>query len=260
MVANSETLVKLIRRLTQVLTTMARYTQLPTQTSEEEMEAAFDNSDSDGEADDERNTSSRPLLADHIRSIPSHPLDPSNGRHTPLQTSPSNPTSGVYDFEYDYAMLPPPGSPPQPSALALPNAYGNSNGLIPSSSSISTVQRPGIFQRALGAILPTHYVHDRRGGGRGNDGVFVNVVAKPGGPAPVRGAADSEGPYWVPEESQKEAPPVRVSTHTTCSCIALIPSSAFVIDISNSTSGLGTPILGEHYPGPKRSTGWGHDN
>ncbi|KAF9513310.1 hypothetical protein BS47DRAFT_1344362 [Hydnum rufescens UP504] len=185
---------------------MARYTQLPTQTSEEEMEAAFENSDSDDEADDVHNTSSRPLLADHNRS-PSHPLDSINDQDTPSRTSPSNSGSGAYDFEYDYAMLPPPGSPPQPSALALPNAYGNSNGLIPSSSSISTVRRPGIIQRALGAILPTHYAHDRRGGGLGNDGVFVNVVAKPGGTAPVRGAADSEGPYWVPEESQKESPP-----------------------------------------------------
>lgn len=223
------------------------------------MEAAFDNSDSEGEADDEHNTSSRPLLADHTRSTSSHPLDSTNAQYTPLQTSPSNPNSGTYDFEYDYAMLPPPGSPPAPSALALPNAHGNSNGLIPSNSSISTVRRPGIIQRALGAILPTHYVHDRRGGGLGNDGVFVNVVAKPGGPAPVRGAADSEGPYWVPEEAQKEAPPVRFSSYYS-HLHALISCSGLIVDISIGASRLSATILGEHYSSTQWSAGWGHDN
>lgn len=186
---------------------MARYTQIPQQSSEEEMEAAFE---SDDEVEDERNTASRPLLSHHHHSSESHPLQSSaNDQYTPSRHTPTRSLPGTYDFEYDYAMMPPPGSPPRSSALALPNAYGNSNGLIPSETpSSSSIRRPGIFSRALGAILPTHYAHDRRGGGLGNDGVFGNVVAKPGGPPPQRGAAGAEGPHWAPEETSKDAPPV----------------------------------------------------
>jgi len=44
----------------------------------------------------------------------------------------------------------------------------------------------------------------------GNDGVFGNVTAKPGGPGPTRGAA-VDGPNWTPEDAQKDAPPSYIS-------------------------------------------------
>lgn len=228
---------------------MPRYTQLPTQTSEEEMEAAFDNSDDDDEADDVRNTSTRPLLAQHNRTDSSHPLQSSPSSDVdqyPPSHSPSRSVAGTYDFEYDYANMPPPGSPPRPSALALPNAYGNSNGQLPTAAPLSTVRRPGILRRAFGAILPTHYAHDRRGGGLGNDGVFGNVVAKPGGPAPIRGAANSEGPYWVPEESSKDAPPVRISTSLLMILVSQRHYVPFYADLSVRPSRFRPSLLGKH--------------
>ncbi|KAF8293610.1 hypothetical protein DL93DRAFT_2033336, partial [Clavulina sp. PMI_390] len=48
------------------------------------------------------------------------------------------------------------------------------------------------------------------GGGLGNDGVFGNVVAKPTGPSVPAGPADNHdpnGPYMIPEDAQKDAPP-----------------------------------------------------
>ncbi len=192
---------------------MARYTQVPTQPSEEEMEAAFE--DSDDEADDGMEDSSRPLIqAYQHQDSTSHPLqvtsdDPQYTLHRTLTRS----TSGGYNFEYDYASMPPPGSPPRPSALAMPNSYGNTNGLIPTAAPVRpAVRQPGLFRRAFGAILPTHYANDEHGGGLANDGVFGNVVAKPGGPSPVRGVlgASPDDPHWSPEDAQKEAPPVSI--------------------------------------------------
>lgn len=210
---------------------MSRYAPVPQQTADEEMYAAFENDDDDDDlvGHGSQSADSRPLLAGHAPSSPiEHPLADSptansaNGfnsippttrspltRHSPTR---SISTPGTYDFEYDYASLPPPGSPPRPSALALPNTYGNSNGLLPSSPDVPHPAGPGMLRRALGAILPTHYAHDRRGGGLGNDGVFGNVVAKPNGPTNPGGAGGPEGaadsPYLVPEEAQKDAPPV----------------------------------------------------
>lgn len=201
-----------------------RYTQVPQETAEEEMYAAFDDDDDDeDDAVGEIHQKSQPLLGSRPRAADQtqHPLQSSSQdnlnstsdsttSHPPLthHTS-SRSVAGTYDFEYDYAMLPPPGSPPRPSQLALPNSYGNTNGFLPTSPPSSTVRTPGLLRRAFGAILPTHYTHDRRGGGLGNDGVFGNVVAKPVGPAPVHDAENVDGPYFVPEEAQKDAPPVR---------------------------------------------------
>ena len=151
---------------------------------EVEMQAAFDYSDDEDEAD---NTSeSRPL----------NPIPTSPNSTAPL---PSHPP-GAYDFEnvdYDY---PPPGSPPGPSAIALPNTYGNSNGLIP--VFIPTENRgPNRmwFQRAAAAVLPSTVINRlglaRRvptgpiGGGTSNDGVFANVTAKPSAPVRVEDGA-----------------------------------------------------------------------
>lgn len=120
---------------------------------------------------------------------------------------------GAYDFEREYDF-PPPGSPPRPSSRALPNDFGNSNGLLP----IAPVQIPkprvSFFRRAVGAILPTHYtrvptteVHSTRltGGGIENDGVFANVTAKPQ-PSRVIHTEDG-GIYVVPENTEDQTPP-----------------------------------------------------
>lgn len=142
---------------------------------EAEMEAAFNGPDSD---EDDNVTESQPL--------------------NPRSSSPRTPTphnSAIYNFEnvdYDY---PPPGSPPPPSAISLPNNIGNSNGFIPTFVP-HTPNRPHRmwFKRAATAVLPSSFsarigLTRRRpigpvGGGTNNDGVFANVMAKP--TAPVR--------------------------------------------------------------------------
>ena len=116
---------------------------------------------------------------------------------SPHQTTPA----GTYDFEnvdYDYTR-PPPGSPPGPSSRALPNEWGNSNGLVPSFSTVNTDAvrtRGGWFRRTAQAVLPSHYVQrlglapevpaHAVGGGTTNDGVFANVTAKPSRPLQIR--------------------------------------------------------------------------
>ena len=120
---------------------------------------------------------------------------------------------GAYDFEREYDF-PPPGSPPRPSSRALPNDFGNSNGLLPTSPVIVPRPRQSFFRRAVGAILPTHYQRvptDNNftrptGGGIENDGVFANVTAKPQAARVVR--TEDGDVHLVPEDSQKETPPV----------------------------------------------------
>lgn len=179
----------------------AHYARLPNPRSvsdEHEMEAAFG---SDNEEDD--NDELTPLT---------HTTSPQLGQTV---TQPATHVPGAYNFEreYDYDY-PPPGSPPRPSARALPNEIGNSNGLLPT----SPIQVPRIsrsfFRRAVGSILPTHYapvpseaqVSRVRGGGIENDGVFANVMAKPQ-PAQVVQSEDGQV-HIVPEDNQKETPPV----------------------------------------------------
>lgn len=189
------------------------YTQLPVEqiSPEDEMNAAFDNGSDDEDEIEAHHTSAAqtPLLA-HSRSQSAawHPLVEGA---TPHQ-APSRPQNapGEYDFEYDYP--PPPGSPPRPSALALPNTHGNSNGEIPSFSTVPIGPKPTLLRRALGAILPSNRGYARVGGGpvgggMQNDGVFGNVTAKPGGAEPIRGA-QADGPNWTPEDAQKDGPPV----------------------------------------------------
>lgn len=171
----------------------ARYTALRSDrdaqqhSQEGEMEAAFDYSDDE---DDEHNISeSQPLNPT--------PTSPSTVRAQPVvhQHIP-----GTYDFEnvdYDY---PPPGSPPRPSAVALPNEHGNSNGLVPSFDLDSTPgPRRNWLQRTAASVLPTHYVQrlgfapqvpaGAVGSGTNNDGVFANVTAKPTRPITIQDGA-----------------------------------------------------------------------
>lgn len=135
----------------------------------------------------------------------------SHSERAPLNTN--NVVPGAYDFERDYDY-PPPGSPPSPSEFALPNNIGNTNGQIPASPvETRSPPRPSIFRRVVGAVLPTHYVSvptqpapSVRGGGTENDGVFANVMAKPGRQQVVR--AHDGNVHMVPEDIQKEPPPV----------------------------------------------------
>jgi hypothetical protein len=161
--------------------------------AEREMEDAFD---LNNEHHDETTPLTRPAGNDAATS---------SSRQPTLNQIPS------YDFEREYDF-PPPGSPPPPSAEAIPNDYGNSNGLLPS----SPVDRPQLrqpwYRRLLGGILPSQYQpvatesHDSEPTGGGNDGVFANVVAKPY-PARTLQAGEDEV-IVMSEDAQKDTPPV----------------------------------------------------
>ena len=129
------------------------------------MEAAFDDSDDE----DDRQT---PLTSRNgYQSLPnaepvSHDHDHDDLAHRPGEAAHA-PSHAAYDFEntdFDY-IRPPPGSPPDPSARALPNEFGNSNGLVPSFSEVRTdagsgsgSRRGNWLRRTAASVLPTHYV------------------------------------------------------------------------------------------------------
>ncbi|VDB86694.1 unnamed protein product [Peniophora sp. CBMAI 1063] len=174
-----------------------RYAPLPNPRTTEEAEREMD----DAFEDDSEST---PLNVSYAAPTPTH----ARTRSTPR---------GTYDFEREYEYdFPPPGSPPRPSSVALPNNdIGNSNGIMPTSPHIPQTDassRPGFFRRTFGAILPTHYQPlptqanvPGHGGGMMNDGVFANVMAKPNRPVAVTG--ENGEVYMVPEDTQAEAPP-----------------------------------------------------
>ena len=147
---------------------------------EAEMEAAFDYS----EDEDEDNEPSE-----------SQPLNPVSTSHTSTQAVASQLTPRTYDFERVDYDCPPPGSPPRPSEVALPNDHGNSNGFIPSFDSTPGPQQ-NWFRRTAAAVLPSSFaerlgITRRRpigavGGGTHNDGVFANVTAKPTRPITIQ--------------------------------------------------------------------------
>jgi len=196
-----------------------------------ELEAAFDVSDE--EEDDEveqsqtrggRRTTVRNGYHPLAHEEPASPSSPLPTITTASPPAPAPTIPGAYDFEgtdFDYAR-PPPGSPPSPTDRALPNEFGNSNGLVPAFRGVTDAGRRGRswFGRTAAAVLPTHYVqrlgwgvegaggarvpHGPVGGGLMNDGVFANVVAKPTPPVRIR---EGDETYLVPEDSQKEAPP-----------------------------------------------------
>lgn len=193
----------------------ARYSPLPNppvvpnSDAEREMNEAFQ---LDYDEDDEDSTSeSAPLTGSHDSTHINHPERP-----LPMAATQS---PGAYDFEreYDYDY-PPPGSPPDPS-IARPNNFGNTNGTLPSSPVRPMPNRPSIFRRVAGALLPQHYQRvpsEPRaqrfvGGGIENDGVFANVMAKPGRMVQMRN--ENGDIYTVPEETQSQAPPVSIFLH-----------------------------------------------
>ncbi|KAI0926011.1 hypothetical protein AcV5_008591 [Taiwanofungus camphoratus] len=176
----------------------AGYAPLPNPRSEPEAEREMEEAFDSDHGDDEHHTESTPLTQGYIPT------------ERPEPTALTIP--GAYDFERDYDY-PPPGSPPSPTAFALPNDIGNTNGQLPSAPVRPQSNRPSFFRRAVGALLPQHYaripsgpaVTRPRGGGIENDGVFANVMAKPGRSVAVR---DRNGEvYMVPEEVQNEMPP-----------------------------------------------------
>ena len=166
---------------------------------------------------------------DEENVLETHPLNPTSLRpQTPTPISAS-----TYDFNADYDY-PPPGSPPRPSALALPNDHGNSNGITSFTSVDSSTQhRRGWFGRTAAAVLPTHYVQrfglshhvptGAVGGGSNMDGVFANVTAKPTRPVRIQQGMQfiiiiykncwnahrvvGDDTYLVPEDARAEAPP-----------------------------------------------------
>ena len=189
--------------------------------AQRELDEAFDESDDEGQDASEHTPLAR-AMPQAARALPAR----GDSHYAPLDADFPSPiptpqtvalTPSAYDFErdrdYDY---PPPGSPPGPSAFALPNDFGNSNGLLPSTAPIMPPRpRQSLWRRAAGALLPQHYVPvpsevpGQRiiGGGTENDGVFANVAAKPSRPITI---TDVDGNvHIVPEEVQKETPPVR---------------------------------------------------
>jgi hypothetical protein len=199
------------------------YAPLPIQPTQGD--ADRDLEDAFAEDDDEEDAlESTRLVNRHLQ--PS--ADPSHAnRPQPIQIP------GAYDFERDYDYTaPPPGSPPRPSATALPNDHGNTNGLIPTSPAISplrlgqgTGRFSGFFQRAVGSILPTHYqtlptqspTPRIVGGGIQNDGVFANVMAKPVSSA--RTVTADGDVFLAPETTQAQPPP----TYTEAQADAVPP-------------------------------------
>jgi hypothetical protein len=174
-----------------------RYAPLPNPLApdaEHELDAAFESDDEDEHGSREESV----LLKSHETSSESagDPLTNAQASYVPAADILQRGTiPGGYDFEadpFDYAV-PPPGSPPGPTTFAIPNQYGNSNGLIPSNPVIPkpSQRRTGLFRRAVGALLPSHYQRvpsedsaahagPARGSGTNNDGVFANMTAKPG--------------------------------------------------------------------------------
>jgi hypothetical protein len=186
----------------------ARYAALPNPRSIPDTERELD--DAFGSANDDNNdTESTPLVG-------SNPQSASPGDVAPSRVGGQTSIPGTYDFEREYSYdLPPPGSPPRPSTFALPNDIGNSNGLLPTSPiRRKPMPRLSLFRRLVGAVLPTHYMPVPSGptggvvgGGLENDGVFANVTAKPQRAREVH--TESGDVYLVPEDSQKDIPPVR---------------------------------------------------
>ncbi|KAJ2920105.1 hypothetical protein MD484_g366, partial [Candolleomyces efflorescens] len=190
----------------------SRYSRIPNPSErhphhdlDDEVEAAFDYREDD---DDDRDPSE------------SQPLNPNASQPAPRAQAPPPPpvnAPGTYNFEivdYDY---PPPGSPPPLSAHALPNEFGNSNGLVPEFDRDTVPQlRTPWWKRAATTVLPQSVANrigissarptGHVGGGTGNDGVFANVTAKPTAPVRIQNENGDET-YIVPEDTQQEAPP-----------------------------------------------------
>ncbi|KZW04108.1 hypothetical protein EXIGLDRAFT_758409 [Exidia glandulosa HHB12029] len=155
------------------------YSRLP-QLDDSELEAAFDDDEHDEHA------------AESAALIPRAGPD-------------SAPRPGEYDFEprfEDYASRIPDGSPPPFQAAA-----GNSNGVLPQGPPAAIPpRRPNWLTRTLSSFRRSQ----DRAVGRGNDGVFGNVVAKPSVPGAVHPEDDADV-HVAPEVARSDAPPTYYS-------------------------------------------------
>ena len=131
---------------------------------------------SDDDNDEGQDLSERPPLTHSYlpprSDLHHHPPLDGAAFPEPLPATPQTGTSvpGGYNFERDYDSFdyPLPGSPPSPSALALPNDIGNSNGLLPTPP-VRIVQpvprRSRVWWRTVDVLLPQHYLRRPRAGG-----------------------------------------------------------------------------------------------
>jgi hypothetical protein len=112
----------------------------------------------------------------------------------------SQPSITTYVAWYNH---PPPGSPPCPSASALPaNAtYGNTNGLVPTSPKQSPNRRRSPFTKWLLSVILFYVMwhtsrrpQGRIGGSAENNGVFTDLMSKP---IRARRVEDENGIYFV---------------------------------------------------------------
>ncbi|KAF9051178.1 hypothetical protein BDZ89DRAFT_1154081 [Hymenopellis radicata] len=189
---------------------------------ERELDAAFDSPD--------------PVPAPTSRAAPSLTVNVDNG-------------NDGYDFEREYEYdVPPPGSP---SALAHPNDWGNSNGLLPAPVTHSLEPPVSWWRRFIPfsrrgqaySALPTTAGGSRViGGGTDNDGVFANVAAKPSTQASTP-ILDPEGNvHLVPEDMRKDAPPTYADAQADA---APSYNSAVATVFVSSPSGSGQDVAGD---------------
>ncbi|KAI0092616.1 hypothetical protein BDY19DRAFT_990326 [Irpex rosettiformis] len=248
----------------------ARYAPLPNAhtdpLAQNEMEAAF--LDSDDEDEDVhtpqqargRNGYQSLPDAEPAEQSPISPLHTTTGTTTgshPRTRSTSAPTDGTYDFENvdydaDWTLRPPPGSPPSPTdALrTFRESQGNSNGLIPDFSDaarqlsqhrkraggwLRNMVPEGVARR-LGMAREEGGSPPVVGGGLGNDGVFANVTAKPSRAVRVQ---DGDNIYLVPEETQKDAPP----SYASAQADAVPPYWETTINIPSASTAPGDMIV-----------------
>lgn len=188
-----------------------RYASVPShdEDAEHELEQAF--AISDDEDDDRAHHQNTPLLQHASQGNRQRDEEQETSR-TP-HTAQSRPViDGRYNFEYDF---PPPGSPPE--ALAGPNHWGNTNGILVtqpvSPPDVQPTWLTRTWRRVTGrgeTVVPSRPI----GGGTINDGVFANLSSRPtgsrstaGGPGAVRNPSEPESSFHAPEIAPDDAPP-----------------------------------------------------
>ena len=173
--------------------------------ADRQIEDAFDISDEDH--DEGQNHDNTPLLARHADAEARTP----HTSRTPI-TRPTT-SAGLCNFDYDF---PPSGSPP--ADLAIPNSWGNTNGVIVSNPVNYNHNAQGswvtrVWRRVVGGRQGVDPDVGRIGGGTNNDGVFSNLSSRPTArinrPSTVaqNGAEADESIFHAPELARDDAPP-----------------------------------------------------
>ncbi|KAG8820230.1 hypothetical protein FRC19_009035 [Serendipita sp. 401] len=182
-----------------------QYAALPVYDHEEDqLEQAFAGSDNEDDGNNARDI--RPLLTPSV-------YGPRTGSRTPRTVNRVT-EDGHYNFEYEYG--PPPGSPPRD--LAVPNHWGNTNGVLISQPINYDFNSQGNwFSRTWRSLLDRNHRETpgkRVGGGTDNDGVFANLSSRPirtessqaNAPAASDGLDGDERNY-APEYATADVPP-----------------------------------------------------